>query len=304
MKVASTKGPLMLLIASFIWGTAFVAQSMGNDVGPFTFLAYRSIVGFLFLMFFILIINRRKSHSSIKMEKKDKNKNYIKSGIICGTVLFAAMALQQIGLIYTSAGKAGFLTALYIIFVPIIGIVLKKIPGIKIVICVIIATAGTYLLSVTEDFTISPGDVYIILSAVVFSVHILVIDHYSKKANAVKLSAAQFLVCAIIALIVSVVIEKPAVSEILDVAFPILYAGIMSSGIAFTLQVIGQRGTQPTVASLIMSLESVFALLAGMLILGETLNNNEVIGCVLVFLAVLLAQVPNKNPFKLRREET
>ncbi|MFI3324683.1 MAG: DMT family transporter [Clostridia bacterium] len=291
MDLKKFRGSFLLLIASFIWGTAFVAQSMGNELGAFTFVAARNMVGFLFLLIVVLIVDKIRKKSNTKNPIYE-NKIYIKGGFIGGLALFVAMVLQQLGLEHTSAGKAGFLTALYIVIVPIMGIALKKKVDLKIWVSVLIATVGTYFLSVTENFTIGLGDIYIILCAVVFSIHILIIDHYSPKTDAIKLSAMQFLVCSVICIVLSAIIEKPSLAQILAVIGPILYAGIMSSGIAFTLQIIAQSETPPTVASLIMCLESVFAVLAGMVILNEVLNSKEILGCVLVFIAVILAQVP------------
>ncbi len=297
MKLKNFRGAMLLLIASFMWGTAFVAQSMGNTIGPFTFIAARNIVGFIFLLLVILVSDQIKPNK----KGKYKNKLYIKGGIICGVVLFGAMSFQQIGLQHTSAGKAGFLTALYIVIVPIFSIFLRKKAGLKIWVSVAIATAGAYLLSVTDGLNIEQGDICVIVSAVIFSVHILLIDKYSPKTDAIRLSAVQFLVCALICLAISIIVEKPVFSEIIAVTGPILYAGVMSSGIAFTLQVIGQKDTQPAVASLIMSLESVFAVLAGGVILNEVLSTRELVGCVLVFVAVILAQIPS---FSRKKELT
>lgn len=297
MNLKKFRGSLLLLIASFIWGTAFVAQSMGSQLGAFSFVAARNMVGFLFLLIVILVVDKARNKADIKKPVLE-NKIYIKGGIIGGLALFVAMILQQVGLEHTSAGKAGFLTALYIVIVPIFGIALKKRVGLKIWISVVIATIGTYFLSVTEDFTIGIGDLAIILCAVVFSIHILIIDHYSPKTDAIKLSAVQFLVCSLICIVLAVILEKPTLDQILAVIGPILYAGIMSSGIAFTLQIIAQSETPPAVASLIMSLESVFAVLAGWVILNELLSSKEILGCVLVFTAVVLAQIPIKQKSK------
>lgn len=297
MNLKKFRGSLLLLIASFIWGTAFVAQSIGSELGAFSFVAARNMVGFLFLLVVSFIVDTARKKTKVKNPVYE-NKIYLKGGFIGGLALFVAMILQQVGLEHTSAGKAGFLTALYIVIVPIFGIVLKKKVGLKIWISVVIATVGTYFLSVTEDFTIGIGDLSIILCAVVFSIHILIIDHYSPKTDAIKLSAVQFLVCSLICIVLSAILEKPTLAQILAVTGPILYTGIMSSGIAFTLQIIAQSETPPAIASLIMSLESVFAVLAGWVILSEVLNTKEVIGCILVFTAVILAQIPIEQKFK------
>ncbi|MEG1427954.1 MAG: DMT family transporter [Oscillospiraceae bacterium] len=292
MKARNLKGALMLLVASLIWGTAFVAQSMGNSIGPFTFNAVRNFVGVICLVPVILFVESKRKKLHVEAVAKP-NRVYIAGGVICGVALFGASSLQQIGLQFTSAGKAGFLTALYIVIVPILGLFFKKKVGVKIWISVGIAAVGTYLLSVKEGFSIEIGDVFLILCALVFSVHILLIDRYSPLTDAIKLSAMQFLTCAVISAVVALIFEHPQPMEILQVWGPILYAGIMSSSVAFTLQVVGQRDTPPAVASLIMSLESVFAVLAGWVILNEQLAPKEMFGCALVFLAVILAQIPS-----------
>ena len=197
-------------------------------------------------------------------------------------------------------GKAGFLTALYIVMVPIIGIFMKKFPGVKVWIGVVIAAIGTYILSVKDGFAIESGDLYIICSAFIFSFHIIVIGHFSPKTDAVKMSCVQFFTAGIIAVVIAIFVEKPLMADILASWGPILYAGIISSGIAYTLQIVGQRYTPPAVASLILSLESVFAVLAGWVILGEQLSPKELFGCVLVFAAVILAQLPSFKPKKMK----
>lgn len=293
MKIKNLSGALLLLLTSFIWGTAFVAQSMGNAVGPFTFNAARNLVGFLFLVPVIFIVaSKRKSLNLQAEEKANANKSFLPGGILCGLALFGASSFQQIGLQYTSAGKAGFLTALYIVIVPVMGLFLKKAVKLQIWVSVAIAAVGTYLLSVNDGFSIELGDTYMILCALIFSAHILLIDHFSVRTDALKLSATQFLTCAIISAVVAIVTENPNPAELLGVWGPILYTGVMSSGVAYTLQIVGQKNTPPSVASLILSLESVFAVLAGWVVLSEQLAPKELLGCALVFAAVVLAQIP------------
>lgn len=287
------KGALLLCIAAFIWGTAFVAQRVGMEyIGPFTFNGVRTLVGGIVLLPVIFIIGKKRKKMGISPSETN-NKKYISGGIICGLFLFGASSLQQVGMQYTTAGKAGFLTALYIVIVPIIGIFLKRRAGMKIWISVAIAVLGTYFLSVKEGFSIGIGDTYVILCAFVFSFHIIFVDKYSSLTDAVKLSCTQFFTAGTISMVVAFIVETPELNGILMSWLPILYAGIMSSGVAYTLQIIGQRDTPPAVASLIMSLESVFSVLAGLVILGETLSGQEVFGCVLVFAAVILAQIPS-----------
>lgn len=296
----SFKGAILLTIAAFIWGTAFVAQSQGMDhIGPFTFTAIRNFIGTLVLLPVLYIVSKTRKKLQVETETV-KNRDYIKGGIVCGIILFFASSSQQYGIQFTTAGKAGFLTALYIVIVPIIGIFMKKYPPAKVWVSVLIAGVGTYLLSVQGDFTIGIGDLYVLLCAVIFSFHIIAIDHYSPKTDAIKLSCVQFLVAGTISLIVAFIVENPEISGIIDASIPLLYTGVMSSGIAFTLQIVGQRNTPPSVASLVMSLESVFAMIAGCLILNEVLTVRESFGCALVFTAVILAQLPS---FKKKTQE-
>ena len=298
MKLRNFKGALLLSIAAFIWGTAFVAQSMGMEhIGPFTFNGVRTLVGGVVLLPIIFFLDSKRKKLNIEVHH-DSKKNYLVGGFLCGIILFAASSLQQVGLQYTTAGKAGFLTALYIVIVPIIGIFMKRKAGIKIWISVAIAAVGTYLLSVTEGFSIELGDLLVIICAVIFSFHIITIDHYSSRTDAIKLSCMQFLTAGTISMVVAFIFENPQLEGILMSWGPILYAGIMSSGVAYTLQIIGQRDTPPAIASLIMSLESVFAVLAGLVVLNEQLTAQETLGCVLVFSAVILAQIPS-----LRKKE-
>lgn len=289
----SLKGGLILTLVALIWGTAFVAQSVGMDLlGPFTFNGVRTLIGGVMLLPVLWVIERQRKKIGVQPPETG-NKIYVKSGILCGVILFAASSLQQIGIQYTTAGKAGFLTALYIVIVPILSIFLKKFAGLKVWISVLIAAVGTYLLSVKEGFRIEAGDIYVILGAVVFSLHILVIGYYSPKTDAVKMSCVQFFTAGILGVLIAVFVEHPSLQAILASWGPILYAGVVSSGIGYTLQIIGQRDTPPAVASLIMSLESVFAVLAGWVILGEQLTPKEMLGCGLVFAAVILAQLPS-----------
>ncbi len=293
------KGPVLLTVAALIWGTAFVAQSVGMDhVGPFTFNAVRSYIGAVALLPMIGIfsaIKRRGNLEQFKAESKKSRKTLLLGGLICGIFLCVASLFQQTGIQYTTVGKAGFLTALYIVIVPLLGIFLGRRPGLKIWISVIIALAGTYFLSMKENFSIDAGDIYVIMCAVFFSFHILLVDRIAPKVDGVKLSCIQFFVSATLSLIMALIFEKPEIGSILSAWQPLLYTGIMSSGVAYTLQIIGQRGTNPAVASLIMSMESLFSAVSGWLILGEELSGREIAGCALVFVAVVLSQLPSKT---------
>lgn len=303
---------LMLILATLIWGSAFVAQSVGMDyIGPYTFNAARSFLGSLVLLPVIWFMNRGKqedtvsgessldgemlSEAALKEKKQQERKTLWKGGVCCGVALTIAISLQQVGLVYTSAGKAGFITTLYILIVPILGLFLGKKVGIKTWFGVALAVAGMYLLCITSGFSIAYGDFLVLLCAVAFSFHILVVDYFSPKVDGVKLSCIQFLVCGIISLFPMILVEHPQFSQILDAWIPVAYAGVLSSGVAYTLQIIAQKHLKPTVASLLMSLESVFAVLTGWVILHERLSLREMCGCVLVFAAVILAQLPEKG---------
>ena len=291
---------LLLLIATIVWGVAFVAQSVGMDyVGPFTFLASRSYLGFVVLLPVISVMDRaRKKTPADENDERQygwNNKILITGGIVCGTVLMVASSLQQIGIQYTSVGKAGFITTMYIIFVPLISIFLKKRAGLKVWISVVLAVAGLYLFCMTESIQFQYGDLMVLLCAVAFSFHILVIDHFSPKIDGVKMSCIQFLVCALLSTVFMFIFEKPSFADILQAWKPILYAGVMSSGVGYTLQIVGQRGMNATVAALIMSLESVVSVLAGFLLLEEILTARELFGCLLMFIAIVLTQLPEKQ---------
>ena len=297
---------LMLLLAALIWGSTFVAQTTASDtVEPFTFLFSRSFIGFLFLIPIIALFNFKDNKKLIDGEKPKTlipSKLTILAGVLCGVALTVASYCQQKGISLmtdNASGKAGFITALYIVFTPIFGILLKrKIPKI-IAVCVPIATLGFYLLCIKTGFKIEFGDILTLLSAFFFSFHILIVDYFMERgANPIKTSCIQFLVVGIISLILAFIFEKPNLSIIWDARLEILYAGLMSSGIAYTLQIMAQKDADPTSATLIMSLESVFAALSGWLVLGESLSGKELIGCLLVFIAVILAQVQLPLPKK------
>lgn len=294
MKKMTTKSALLLLLTATIWGIAFVAQSAGSDyAGPFTFNAIRTIMGGVVLIPCIYFLDKGKKKRS-EMIASDQ-KNLITGGILCGVVLFIASNLQQIGIAYTTAGKAGFITALYIVLVPMMGIFLKKITGLKIWLGVLLAAVGLYFLCMNEGFSIGIGDIYLLMGAACFAVHILVIDYYSPKVDGVKMSCIQFFVCGILSAVPMLLFETPRIGSLVSGWIPLVYAGVMSCGVAYTLQIVGQRDADPTIASLILSLESVVSVLAGFLILGERLSIREGIGCILMFAAIILAQLPEQE---------
>jgi drug/metabolite transporter (DMT)-like permease len=287
------KNALLLAFTAFIWGTAFVAQSVGMEyIGPFTFNGVRSIIGAFTLLPCILF--QKKSCRKI-IEEGSSRKDLVVGGLLCGALLFVASSLQQIGIKYTSAGKAGFITSCYIVIVPLIGIFMKKTSGWKIWAAVVLALAGLYCLCITDGFTVGKGDIFIFLCAMAFSAHILVIDYFSPRVNGVVLSCIQFFVCGVASLPCMFVFETPDMVAIISAWMPILYAGVLSCGVAYTLQIIGQRNVNPTIASLILSLESCFSVLAGWVILHEKLSMKESLGCVLMFMAIILAQLPDKK---------
>lgn len=287
------KNALLLAFTAFIWGTAFVAQSVGMEyIGPFTFNGVRSIIGAFTLLPCILF--QKKSCRKI-IEEGSSRKDLVVGGLLCGALLFVASSLQQIGIKYTSAGKAGFITSCYIVIVPLIGIFMKKTSGWKIWAAVVLALAGLYCLCITDGFTVGKGDIFIFLCAMAFSAHILVIDYFSPRVNGVVLSCIQFFVCGVASLPCMFVFDTPDMVAIISAWMPILYAGVLSCGVAYTLQIIGQRNVNPTIASLILSLESCFSVLAGWVILHEKLSMKESLGCVLMFMAIILAQLPDKK---------
>lgn len=293
MKKVAFGSSLLLFLAAFIWGVAFVAQSVGMDyMGPFSFNGARFLMGSAVLLPLVLI---RRKMGKIKREEKSGYKNTLTGGICCGLALCAAALCQQIGIMYTTVGKAGFITTLYIIIVPIMGIFLKKKVSGRVWIGAVIAALGMYLLCMSEKFALSKGDTYVFICAILFSIHILVIDYFSPKADGIELSCLQFLTAGIICSVLALIIEKPEIGNFIDGIIPLAYAGIMSSGVAYTLQVIGQKNMDPTIASLILSMESVVSMLAGWVILGQALSRRELLGCALVFGAVILVQLPDKK---------
>jgi len=312
VKTHKLRNTFFLFLTAMIWGAAFVAQSVSMDyIGPFTFICLRSVIGGLFLIPVIIVLDgiRKKSQNEsadvvnsenilyIETEEKQrlswKNKQLIEGGIVCGIFLFFANCFQQTGIQYTTVGKAGFITTFYIIIVPLIGLFFKKYCGILTWIGVVIALAGLYFLCITQKLTIQRGDALILCCSVLYAGQILAIDHYNPFVDGVKMSCIQFLTGGILGAVFMLLFENPSIAMILSAAGPILYTGIMSTGVGYTLQIVGQKGLNPTVAALILSLESVFSALSGYLFLHQVLTTRELIGCALMFIAIVLAQLPD-----------
>ena len=289
------KSIILLSLAAIIWGVAFVAQSDGmNYVDVFTFNSSRFIIGGFVMLPFTRFLNKNETNTL----KNNSGSVDLLSGICCGVMIFIGCSLQLTGIKYTTAGKAGFITALYIILVPIFGLFLKKRVGMRVWVGVAFAVGGLYLLCITETFMLGMGDIYLLGGAVAFSVHILLIDYFAAKVNAVKLACYQFIVAGSISFIFMLALEKPLFADILAGWVPILYAALLSSGVAFTFQIIGQKNMNPSAASLILSFEAVVSVIAGFLLLGEKLSLREIAGCVLMFVAIILAQLPEKGTEK------
>lgn len=289
------RGSLRLLLATLIWGTAFIAQSMGMEhIGPFTFQAIRCALAVAFLVP-VSFLTELKNGSAAEAAAKWHSKSLWKSGIICGIALFVAASLQQVGLVYTDAGKAGFITAMYIVLVPVLGLFLGQKPPKAAVFSVALAVVGLYLLSCVGVTQVNKGDILIMGCALAFAVQITCIDRLGSALDGIRLNCIQSLVVAVLSLPFIVFTEDVNFSSIMVCALPLAYAGILSMGVAYTMQILGQKDLEPTTASLIMSLESVIAALSGWLILKETMQPWELLGCGLVFAAVIISQLPEKK---------
>jgi drug/metabolite transporter (DMT)-like permease len=289
---------LLLLLTAFIWGMAFVSQSKGMDyMHPLTFNGVRSLIGAFVLLLYALFTGRIGGERARDTDWRET----VKAGICCGLALTSASTLQQFGIKYTTVGKAGFLTTLYIILVPVAGVFFgKKIQG-RVGIAAVMAAAGMYLLCMTESFSISMGDTLVILCAVAFTAHIMLIDRFSEKADGVVVSCIQFAVCGVVCMTGALIWGNPTFGQLKDGIGTLLYAGVLSCGVAYTLQIVGQRGVNPTVAALIMSMESVFATVAGwiayktgFLKTDQTMSGRQIAGCIFVFAAVVLVQLPDE----------
>ncbi len=291
------KGSLALLCGTFIWGSAFIAQSVGMDlIGPFTFQAIRCMLAVIFLFLITLIFDWKIGIQ--QSLSKWKNKRLWMAGGICGCALFVAASLQQIGLVYTDPGKAGFLTAMYIVLVPMLGIFVHRRPGLNAVISVVLALVGLYLLSFMGVTSINVGDLFLIGGALGFAVQILLIDRFAQDLDGLRLNCVQALVVAVLSVPFMLLTEELDMGNILACWLPLGFAGILSMGVAYSLQIVGQKNLEPTTASLIMSLESVFAALGGWLILHNTMTPRELLGCGLVFAGVIISQLPTKRAVK------
>lgn len=302
------RSDLMMLITALIWGSAFVAQRAASDTIPaFAFSGVRYMIAVMVLIPVILIMDKFKSarNEAEPMSQEERRKNrkvLLIGGTCCGVVLTLASNFQQLGVTFTTSGKAGFITSLYVVIVPLLGFLIGKNVRKLIWFCVFLAVAGLYTLAIKPGtFHLGLGDFLVLICAFFFALHILVIDHFSPKTDGVKLSCVQFIVAGIISLILMLIVETVSISELIDAAIPILYAGAISGGIAYTLQIVAQKDADPTVASLLLSMEAVFAALSGWLILGEVMTAREILGCILVFAAIILAQLPTKEEFKNRK---
>lgn len=285
------KGSASLLLATVIWGSAFIAQSVGMDlIGPFTFQTIRCGMAVLFLLPCTFLFGADRNNLT-----KWKNPALWKAGVICGCALFVAASLQQIGLVYTDAGKAGFITAMYIVLVPVLGLFLKRKPPKSAVFSILLAVIGLYLLSCMGVTEINQGDLCLMGCALAYAVQITCIDHFAAHLDGLKLNCIQSLVVTVLSVPFMVLTETVDMANILQCWLPLCYAGVLSMGVAYTLQIVGQQHLEPTTASLIMSLESVIAALCGWLILKETMNGWELLGCGLVFTAVVISQLPGKT---------
>lgn len=318
-----TVSNILLLLTALIWGSAFVAQKAGTVLEPMTYNGIRTLVGACSLLPVIAILSRKKDpaqegrnranpHAGEKASRKPSQqerpdgqdagqirRNTILGGILCGVLLFTASTLQQFGMYFdTDAGVAGFITALYIVLVPILGLLIGRRARPLVWLCVLIGAIGFYLLTMAggdSGFRLSKGYIFLLLCALSFSCHILAIDRFSPKADGVRLSCIQFFTCGLISIVGMFLFEHPALPDILACWFPIVYGGVFSCGIAYTLQIIAQKNADPAAASLILSLESVFSVLAGALLLGERMTALQILGCAVIFTAVIIAQLPDKK---------
>ncbi len=275
----------LLLLTSIIWGLAFVAQRMGMDhVGPFIFNGIRFALGALVIIPFIYFSQKNRP------SRQGNGRYLMRGGILLGITLFAGATLQQYGLVFTTAGKAGFITGLYVVFVPLLGLFRKDFPHATVWIAALLAAAGMYFLSVNGGFEIVLGDVLVLLGAVFWALHVVIIGVMSPKVNSLHLALVQYLVCSVLSILVALGLESNTLEGIVDAAIPILYGGVLSVGIAYTLQVVAQKNAPPAHAAIILSLEAVFAAIGGWLILGEYLDNRQIFGCLLMMTGMLVAQ--------------
>ena len=291
MKAGTVKSDALLLTTAIIWGFAFVAQRVGMDyVGPFTFNGIRFAIGSLSLLPLVLLSSGQQTQSQHILPPAGM-KTILLGGAALGLALFSGASLQQIGLVYTTAGKAGFITGLYVIIVPILGLIWRQQPKIGTWIGAVLAAIGLYFLSVTEQFTISPGDLLVLIGAFFWAAHVLIIGWLSPRINPIKLAFSQYLACSILSLITAAIVEDISMQSIYQATIPILYGGLLSVGVAYTLQVVAQRDAHPAHAAILLSMEAVFAAIGGWLILGEIISARGLFGCALMLAGMLLSQL-------------
>ncbi len=299
-----SKSNLLLILASIIWGCAFVAQNVGmNYIGPWTFSTIRFLIAGFSLLAIIPILDKKRTHV-IRPKTKEEKMKLLLGSVLCGLALSIGSIVQQIAMLTVPVAKAGFLTTLYVLFVPMITLLFgKKIP-LKVWIGIAMALFGLYLLSMAGNLAIGIGEILLILAAFLFAIHIIIIGHFSTRVDPVRLSCGQLLIGGFATVIPMIVIEKPTIGSILAAYIPLLYTGIFSSCVAYTLQIFAQKEANPTIAGMLLSLESVFAALAGYLILHQVLNTRELIGCVVIFIAIVIAQLPDRRDMVNVTKET
>ncbi|EFW24084.1 DMT family transporter [Solobacterium moorei] len=299
-----SKSNLLLILASIIWGCAFVAQNVGmNYIGPWTFSTIRFLIAGFSLLAIIPILDKKRTHV-IRPKTKEEKMKLLLGSVLCGLALSIGSIVQQIAMLTVPVAKAGFLTTLYVLFVPMITLLFgKKIP-LKVWIGIAMALFGLYLLSMAGNLAIGIGEILLILAAFLFAIHIIIIGHFSTRVDPVRLSCGQLLIGGFATVIPMIVIEKPTMGSILAAYIPLLYTGIFSSCVAYTLQIFAQKEANPTIAGMLLSLESVFAALAGYLILHQVLNTRELIGCVVIFIAIVIAQLPDRRDMVNVTKET
>lgn len=293
MTKTQLKANILLLLTAAIWGLAFVAQKVGAEhVGAFTYNGIRFALGSISLIPLILFLNKKKGENEkTKNDDRDSLKLTVKAGIIAGCALFIATSLQQMGVMGTTAGKAGFITGLYMVIVPILGLFLKQKVNKSTWIGIVIAIIGLYLLSINEDFSISNGDLLVLIGSVGWAIHILLIDNFTKKIDPLKLSSVQFATCSILSLVMAIIFEDINMVGISGAMVSILYGGLLSVGVAYTLQVVAQKNAKPSHAAILLSMESVFGALGGAMFLGERIGARGLVGCILIFIAIIISQL-------------
>jgi len=291
MKKDNISSGLILFTASAIWGFSFVAQRIGmRFMGPFLFNSIRFMLGALVLLPFIIFKNKESEKYEERYHKEKNNKVYT-AGILAGFLIFIAVSFQQFGVIYTTAGKAGFITGLYIIFVPIIGVIFRQKIKANVWLGVILAVIGLYLLSVKNEMTIGKGDFLVLIGAVFWALHVQVIGHFAPKVDSLKLAFNQFFVNSLLSFFGALIFETITLNSIKNAIWAILYAGVLSVGVAYTLQIFGQKRITPSIAAIILSMESVFSVIGGWIVLNEILSFKEIFGCLLMLLAMIIAQI-------------